>query len=283
MNSEIWRPRLIASIAQAYRQCWGEDAPADDFGGLDIQWITADGAITDTDARLIAKADLILPFATAGLLPESESVSILPTPEEIRRQVREEGLHRSCMSVGCQLADVTFYDDPLFEDEISREWSTLISYCMQAHSPELRAAIFNLPQAVEALSAYGARPRQRVDRTGPDGERLVSLVPTATSASNEWVEPLLDDCETVAAYADSFRRNEHVFPELFQLVALNHSHDPEDFPTAMPFHPYLWPFTIESFRQVAAIADGIRDLARSLSGDDEGDAMQMDESSYAKV
>ncbi|HYN83442.1 MAG TPA: hypothetical protein VES88_18325 [Gemmatimonadaceae bacterium] len=285
MNSDIWRPRLIASIAQAYRQCWGEDPHAQRVGGRRIRWATADGVLTEADMRLIAKADLILPLATAGLLAEREGVSDLPAPAEIRQRVREHELHIRSTSIGCQLAGATRDDDSPFSDEAAREWSTWITYCMQAHSPELRATLVHLPRAVEAMSAYRDRPRRRIERMGPDGERLLSLVPSGPSVANEddWIEPLLDHCETVAAHADSFQSIEQVFPELFHLVAQYQLHRRNDFEPASPFHPYLWPFSIESFRHVMEIAQGIRYLAQYLNGDDDGDGMQMRESTYARV
>lgn len=285
MNSDIWRPRLVASISQAYRQCWGEDPHTQLAGGLDIQWVTADGMLTETDVRLITTADLILPLATAGLLDEREGMLDLPAPAEIRRQVRERELHIRTMSIGCQLAGATRNDDSFFSDEVAREWSTWITHCMQAHSPELRETLAHLPRAVEAMSAYRDRPRRRIERMGPDGERLFSLVPSGPNATNEdgWIEPLLDHCETVAAHADSFRNIEQVFPELLHLVARYQLHSPNDFEPAPPFHPYLWPFTIESFRHVVEIAEGIRYLARYLNGDDDGDEMLMGKPSYERV
>lgn len=278
MNIDIWRPRLAESIAQVYRQCWGKESLQSD-GSRRINRVIVDDTLTGLDLSLIAQADLILPFATAGLLTERDEVSELPAPAKIRLQVRERELHVRCMSIGCQIAGATTADDSAFREEAGREWSTWITYCMQAHSPELRAALGSLPEAVAAISTYQERPRRLIRRLGPDGELLISQLPVR-SDDDERIEPLLDHCETIAAYADSFRSVEDLFPELFRLV---NQYSQNDIDSPVPFHPYLWPFSLESFRYVVEIAERIRQLARVANGYDDGDTTQMGESSYAQV
>jgi len=282
MNADIWRPRLVTSISLAYRQCWGEQSGALDAAGAGDPWI--DG-FDETQLRLIAMADLVLPFAAAGLLPEASPVADLPAPAELRRAVLEAGFQGPSVSIGCALASAQPEPSSLLNEEMSREWATWIGYCMEAHSYELRAALIQLPLTVDAISVFQSRPRKRLVRTGPDGERLISVVPSGPTegADDAWIEPFLDGCEAIAAVSDSFRRIDLIFPEVLRLVAKYQGYSRADFVYTLPFHPQLWPFAADSYFKVSEIAQVIGSLARRATFDDESDEMGRGESAYSQV
>ena len=274
--------RLADAISQAFDSCWSQ--PAVDDGGHDVSVAIAEDGLSETDLRLIALADLILPFAAAGLVEEREAVGDLPSSAVIRRRILESGLPDRVISVGCRLA-APLTDRAHFVDEISDDWSTWLTYCMHAHSAELRGALRELPSARDAMSEYVRRPRRRVERLGADGERLISIVPreSADTLEDARIERQLDHCETIAAHADSFR---HVGQPLAVLLYLMHlDANPirvaDDLPS-VPFMPYLWPFGVQSLRAVATICDDIRLLARTLYVDADDERLRTATGQFAR-
>ena len=61
--------RLADAISQAFDSCWSQLAVYD--GGHDITVAIAEDGLSETDLRMIALADLVLPFAASGLVEET--------------------------------------------------------------------------------------------------------------------------------------------------------------------------------------------------------------------
>lgn len=273
--------RLAESISHAFDACWSQ-SPADE-GGHDLTVAIAKDDLSETDLRLIALADLILPYAAAGLVEGREAVGDLPSPAVVRRRVVESGLADRVMSVGCRIA-AREIDGDHFAEEIRTEWSTWLTYCMHAHSPALRGALRELSSALDTIEEYVRRPRRRVERLGPDGERLISLVPGESSEflENAETERQLDHCETIAAHADAFR---HIGPPLFPLLYLVLDENPlrpgDDLPS-VPFMPNLWPFGAQSLETVGTICDDILLLAQGLYVDEDDERVRAQAGSLAR-
>jgi hypothetical protein len=270
MTPTIWQERLVANITQAFDQCWGGIRPPDAAAGH-FTFVDTEEERLAEEMQFVALADLILPFTAAGLLEERDPVGGLPSPAAIRRYVDEHGLADRYMSFGCQTVRPEWTYDPSFGEELKREWSTWLTYCMHAHSPELRGALPLLPAARDAMGDLLIAPRRRVERLGPDGERLVSVVPRRAedALEAERVEPLLDQCEIVAAHADSFRILGTLFPEIVASWWSIYPYRSGDYPLTFPFIAYLWPFSTDDFRAVVEICDGITRLGQSLYVDEE--------------
>lgn len=270
MTAPVWRARLVESISLAFGACWGGGLSAETPDGS-FTFTDAEVAQLDTELQFIARADLILPFAAAGLLDEHAPVGGLPSPMDIRRYVDENGLADRYMSVGCQIARFVRSLQRSVDDEIQREWSTWLTYCMHAHSPELRGALPRLFDARDAIGDLLIAPRRTIERVGPDGERLVSVVPRRSedALEAERIEPLLDQCEIIAAHADSFRIVGPLFPELVSALSVFHSYRSSYYPLTFPFIAYLWPFSADSLHAVVEICDGIERLAQSLNVDED--------------
>jgi hypothetical protein len=266
----IWQDRLVVNIAQAFDQCWSGVRPPDATAGT-FTFVDTEEERLAEEMQFVALADLILPFAAAGLLEERDRVGGLPSPATIRRYADEKGLADRYMSFGCQTVRPEWTYDPSLGEELQREWSTWLTYCMHAHSPELRAALPLLPAARDAIRELLTAPRQRVERLGPDGERLVSVVPRRAEdpIEAERIGPLLDQCEIVAAHADSFRILGTLFPEIVASWWSIYPYRSGDYPLTFPFIAYLWPFSTDDFRAVVAICDGITRLGQSLYVDEE--------------
>ena len=279
----VWRDRLAESIQHAFDACWSARPPNErpqERGDLPL----TDDERLERELQFLALADLILPFAAAGLLDESMPVGDLPAPADIRRDVRENGLNERYMSVGCQIARTEGDFAPLLREELEREWSTWLTFCMDAHSPELRATLPTLHEALDAIGTLLIAPKRRIERLGPDGERLASLVPRRTEDSVEAarLDSLLDQCEIVAAHADSFRILGPLFPQLIATVWIDHPYQSSDYNLGFPFVAYLWPFSSESFRAVVEICDGIQRLAAPLNVDEEDEDRELRARSYIR-
>jgi hypothetical protein len=266
MTAPVWQDRLVESISLAFDAAWSGGLVADTSDGS-FTFTDTEQAQLDTELQFIALADLILPFAAAGLLNESDTVGGLPSPSAIRRYVDDNGLADRYMSAGCQMARLDWNSDRSVGEEIRREWSTWLTYCMHAHSSALRGTLPVLFKARDAVGDLLIAPRRRIERVGPDGERLVSVVPRRAEdpLEAERIEPLLDQCEIVAAHADSFRIIGPLFSELVSALATIHPYSSADYDLSFPFIAYLWPFSPESFRAVVEICDGIERLAESLN------------------
>lgn len=273
MESSAWRPRLVEQVVLAYAQCWGG---APDAGTLD-----APGA----ELRILALADLALPFEAAGLLNDTTPIAGT-TPASIRRAVLALQLNVRFMSVGCQVAAAEPGDLIHFGDEIAREWATWLSYCTRAHSAEFRDALVGLSNTVSAFKSFRSRPRRVVRERGDDGEVLSSIIPEEPSSGSDFdvIEPALDRCAVIASVLDSFRSIDGIFPELIQFAALQRVLRPDEFVSGAPFHPFLWPYSLDSLHQVLEIASGIRELGRmSVSDDEEGDTVSIGSTSRART
>jgi hypothetical protein len=279
----VWRDRLAESIQHAFDACWSARPPKErpqERGDLPL----TDDEQLERELQFLALADLILPFAAAGLLDESMPVGDLPAPADIRRDVRQNALDERYMSVGCQIARTEGGFAPLLREELEREWSTWLTFCMHAHSPELRATLPTLYEALDAIGALLIAPKRRIERLGPDGERLASLVPRRTEDSIEAarLDSLLDQCEIVAAHADSFRILGPLFPQLIATVWIDHPYQSSEHNVGFPFAAYLWPFDSTSFRAVGEICEGIQSLAASLNVDEEDEDRELRARSYIR-
>jgi hypothetical protein len=281
MTAPAPHDRLAESIQQAFDSCW---PPPPRSGGASFDFGSDEEERLKYELRLIARADFVLPFATAGLIDERARVGRLPAPADIRRDVRDERLADRYLSAGCRLAQFDGDVDPLLREELEREWSTWLSYCMRAHSPELRGTLPVLDEALIAIGALLNAPTRRIERLGPDGERLVSDVPRRPEDPAEAVrlDALLDQCEIVAAHADSFRILDQLVPQLAATVMIGHPYDSADHQVAYPFTAYLWPFTPASFELVGEICRVIQRLAESLDIDEEGEAREIRAGAYLR-
>ena len=93
--------RFAESIQQAFDSCW---PPPPSLRGGSFEFGSDEEERLESELRLVARADFVLPFAAAGLLDERARVGRLPTPADIRREVREAGLADRYMSAGCAIA-----------------------------------------------------------------------------------------------------------------------------------------------------------------------------------
>ena len=269
--TELWRDRLVESIQHAFDACW--NPPPQPFRSASFEFPSEDEERLEADLRLLARADFVLPFAAAGLLDEREPVGNLSAPADIRREVHERQLADRSTSVGCQIAITQAIDNPAFREELVQEWSVWLTFCMHAHSLELRRTFPFLLEARDAIGETLIAPKRRLERIGSDGELLASLVPRRTedAFAAARVDTLLDQCEIVAAHADSFRILGPLFPQLIATVSREQSRSSSDHESAFPFVAELWPFGTESFFAIAEICDGIQRLASTLNVDDDGE------------
>lgn len=281
MTAPAARDRLAESIQQAFDTCWPPPPP---LRSGSFEFGTDEEERLKAELRLVARADFVLPFAAAGLIDERARVGRLPTPADIRREVREAGLADRYLSAGCALARLEGEVDPLLREELEREWSTWLTFCMRAHSPELRGTLPVLDEALIAIGALLNAPPRRIERLGPDGERLVSVVPRRPEdpAEAATLDSLLDQSEIVAAHADSLRILDQLFPQLVATVMIGHPYSASDHEVAYPFTAYLWPFTPESFETVAEICRGIQRLALSLNVDEEDEERETRAGAYVR-
>ncbi len=272
MTAPVSQDRFAQCIQQAFDACWRMPRV---FGReyAEFAFLSPEDEQRDEDLRSVALADFILPFAAAGILAEDSPVADLPAPSIIRAVVIDRALTDRHMSTGCAIARGDMYAHDALREELEREWSTWLSFCMRAHSRELRATLPTLSDARDAIDVLRHAPKRRIERLDPDGERLTSLVPRRPEDREEAarMEVLLDQCEIVAAHADAFRILTPLFPELQTAVWNSHPYQSAEFSTGFPFNAYFWPFSADSFRAVAEICSGIQELARSLIVDDEED------------
>ena len=89
------------------------------------------------------------------------------------------------------------------------------------------------------------------------------------------MDALLDQCEIVAAHADSFRILDPLFPQVIATVWIDHPYQSSDYDLSFPFVAYLWPFDAESFRAVVEICERIQRLAASLNVDEEDEDREL--------
>lgn len=281
MTAPVGQDRLAESIQQAFESCW---PPSPSFRSASFDFGTDEEERLETERRLVARADFVLPFAAAGLVDEGARVGRLPAPADIRREVREAGLADRYMSVGCRLARLEGAVDPALAEELAREWSTWLSFCMRAHSPELRQTLPLLANARDAIAGLPSAPKVRVERLGPDGERLTSLVPRSSEDVEEAarVSALMDQCEIVAAHADSFRILGPLFPQLIAAALDELARQSPTYASTYPFVVELWPFDLDSFIAVAQICDTIERLARLLSVSEEDEQRETRADSYVR-
>jgi hypothetical protein len=269
--------RFAESVQQAFDTCW---PPPPSFRSASFEFGTDEEERLEGERRLVARADFVLPFAAAGLIDDRARVGRLPAPADIRREVREARLADRYMSVGCRLAQLDGDVDPALAEELAREWSTWLSFCMRAHSPELRRTLPLLGEARDAIMGLPRAPKLRIERLGPDGERLTSLVPRSSEDVEEAarLNALLDQCEIVAAHADAFRILGPLFPRLIEATSSDQARQSPVYASAFPFVVELWPFDMDSFIAVAQICDTIERLARllSVSAEDEDRERRVD-------
>jgi hypothetical protein len=281
MSEAASQDRLVESIQQAFDSCW---PPPPSFRSASFEFGTDEEDRLLSELRLVARADFVLPFAAAGLLDERARVGRLPAPADIRREVREAGLADRYLSAGCALARMGGEVYSLLRDELEREWSSWLTFCMHAHSPELRGTLSVLDEALLTIRALVNAPTRRIERLGPDGERLVSVVPRRAEdpAEAATLASLLDRCEVVAAHADSFRILDQLFPQLVATVMIGHLYNPSDYDVAYPFTAYLWPFSAASFEAVADICQVIQRLAPSLNISEEDEDRETQAGAYVR-
>jgi hypothetical protein len=282
VTAPIRQDRLAESIQQAFDACW--TAPPQSFSSASFEFLSEDEERLEAELRLVARADFVLPFAAAGLIDERAPVGNLPAPADIRREVRENGLADRYSSVGCHIARIEADRQPLLDEEMAREWSTWLTYCMSAHSPALRRTLPVLFEMRDALDGLLIAPTRRIERLGSDGERLASLVPRRSENADEAarLESLLDQCEIVAAHADSFRILGPLFPRLIAIASNDQPRQSSDYESVSPFVVELWPFSVESYFVVAEICDRIRQLAQGLNVDEEGENRETRDGAYVR-
>ncbi|HEX7980455.1 MAG TPA: hypothetical protein VF461_17765 [Gemmatimonadaceae bacterium] len=281
MSEAATPDRFTESIQQAFDSCWPPAAQS--FRSASFDFGSEEEERLEADLRLAARADFILPFAAAGLIDERARVGRLPAPADIRREVREAGLADRYMSAGCRIAQ-NGEVDPSLGEELAREWSTWLSFCIRAHSPELRRTLPFLFEARDAIMRLPSAPKLTIERLGPDGERLISLVPRRAEDPEEAarVDSLLDQCEVVAAHADAFRTLGPLFPRLIATVSNDQPRQSSDHESAFPFVVELWPFSMDSFLAVAQICDTIQRLAKGLSVGEEDQDRETRADSYVR-
>jgi len=275
--------RFAENIQLAFDTCWGKPRAVGRNSGS-FELLSAEEEQRQEDLRVVALADFILPFAAAGILTEDSPVANLPAPSVIRAIVNDRALSDRYMSIGCAIARGDVFGHSALREELEREWSTWLTYCMHAHSRELRATLPTLSESRDAIDVLRFAPKRRVERLGPDGELLVSLVPRRTidGAQAERMDALLDQSETIAAHVDSFHILTPLFTELLVAVWNGHPYQSEEFNTGVPFIAYFWPFSAESFRLVAEICTGVRELARSLNVDEEDEDRETRAGAYVR-
>jgi hypothetical protein len=283
VTAPVSQDRFAESIQHAFDACWRVER-AVGRNDAEFVFLSPDEEQREADLRTVALADFILPFAAAGILDENSPVADLPAPAVIRALVNDRGLSSRYMSIGCAIASADVFGHAALREELEREWSTWLTFCMHAHSRELRATLPTLPEARDAIDVLRFAPKRRIERLGPDGELLTSLVPRRTEDASEAtkVEVLLDRCEVVAAHADSFRILTPLFPELLVAVWNSHPYQSEEFSTGWPFIAYFWPFSADSFRLVAEICRGIQALAQPLSIDEEDEDRETRTGAYVR-
>jgi hypothetical protein len=280
----VWRDRLADSIQHAFDACWPVPRKGGRKGYASFEFLSPEEEQRDAELRYVALADLVLPFAAAGILDERAPVGDLPAPETIRQYVDDNLLADRYMSVGCQIGRAGTIGDPVLHEEFEREWSTWLTYCMHAHSPELRKALPVLHEARDAIGGLLIAPKRRIERIGPDGERLASLVPRPSGDPEEAarVDALLDQCEVVAAHADSFRVLAPLFPHLVPALWTTHLHRYAEYDPDYLSVAYLWPFTLDSLNAVIEICDSIERLAQSLNVDEEDEDRETRAGAYVR-
>jgi hypothetical protein len=280
--SEATSPdRFAESVQQAFDTCW---PPPPSLRSASFEFGSDEAERLEGELRLVARADFVLPFAVAGLLDDRARVGRLPAPADIRRELRDAGLIDRYTSVGCRLAQLDGTVDPALDEELGREWSTWLSFCMRAHSPELRHTLPLLGEARDTIMGLPSAPKLRIERLGPDGERLTSLVPRLSEDVEEAarMNALLDQCEVVAAHADSFRILGPLFPRLIAATSSEQARQSPAYASAFPFVVELWPFDMDSFIAVAQICDTIERLARLLSVSAEDEDREVRADSYVR-
>jgi hypothetical protein len=260
MERDLARARLLECIRTAYRQCWGDELPSRTLPRDEDS--APDDPLTNDELRLIALADLAIPFEDSLL--ENDDVIVGDfTLAEITERAASPALRPRRRSVGCVIAFEGF--SPI-TFSIREEWSTWIGYCLRAHSPELRATLPHLAEAAGAIAEYASRPRRTIREVDSDGAVIISAVPMSFGDDSGTFRKLMRDCEVVAAHVDAFRRIEECFPEL----RLDAGISVGDVWLQLPFSRLLWPFGDRTRRYVAEICGRIRSLTADVDDDDVG-------------